>query len=334
VPLRATATDAHGPVSYLETKPDRWGLYRRYRELPSRFSDETSHADFGCDAPAFSNVQAGLTERSHSLPAIVTDSDDAADSSVNAEPSPSLLHRLYAPFRNASRWLLMKWWYSRSAATSAKDLDSLVKEVILDPRFNVNDLQGFAASKELRLLDLPINSEDGWKQSSVDIPVPCRGVRSKSEAHAKTIRIGGIWHRNILSLIRKVYEGSQFFDLHLRGFIQMWKPSENEDPIRIHSEAYSSDVYLELEEEVRATLPQDQEDGIENVAVMLQVYSDSTLLANFGHASLWPIYGFIVSLSKYIRLKPSSMSALHWAYIPSVCLLLDLYFSSTDYKSS
>jgi hypothetical protein len=304
-----------------ETSPDKWGLFRRYREVPSRFCDETNHKDVSCDALTFANVQAGMAERDNNLNVLISEGDASPTTEpTNSEASQSLLGRLYVPFKNATRWLLIKWWYSRSKTTSLKDLDTLVKDVILDPRFKAGDLQNFSASKELKLLDLPINSEDGWRESSVELPLPCSGVKYRSESHAPTVTIKGIWHRNILTLIKQVYEGSQFFDLHLRGFIQMWKRSDDEPATRVHCEAYSSDVYLELEEEVRATLPpSDTEDPIENVAVMLQVYSDSTQLANFGHASLWPIYAFLVSLSKYIRMKPSVASAMHWAYIPSVC---------------
>jgi hypothetical protein len=303
-----------------ETVPDQWGMYRIYHEFPSHFSNETARKDFGCDAPTFVNVQAQLAEAGPSEDTVSDASQHtASDDDLDLPPTPSAIEHVFAPFKNVSRWLLMKWWYNRSTTTSKKDLDSLVNDVILDPSFKTEDFRGFSAAKEVKLLDLPISSDDGWKQSSVEIPLPCRGVKRTSESHVKTVKIDGVWHRNLLGLIKNVYQSSQFFDLQLRGFIQMWKPSPTDPPIRVHSEAYSSDVYLELDEEVRATLPPPGEDKVENVAVMLQVYSDSTLLANFGHASLWPIYAFIVGLSKYIRTKPSVSSALHWAYIPSVC---------------
>ena len=58
--------------------------------------------------------------------------------------------------------------------------------------------------------------------------------------------------------------------------------------------------------------------NLETVIAALMLWSDSTHLANFGNAALWPVYMFIGNLSKYIRAKPTSFSAHHLAYIPKV----------------
>ena len=52
--------------------------------------------------------------------------------------------------------------------------------------------------------------------------------------------------------------------------------------------------------------------------IRLMFWSDATHLANFGSASLWPIYLFLGNLSKYIRSAPSTRSSHHLAYIPPV----------------
>ena len=57
---------------------------------------------------------------------------------------------------------------------------------------------------------------------------------------------------------------------------------------------------------------------LETIVVPIMAYSDSIHLTNFGTASLWPIYFFIKLTSKYIQAKPTSFSAHHLAYIPSV----------------
>ncbi|TFY60206.1 hypothetical protein EVG20_g7504 [Dentipellis fragilis] len=48
------------------------------------------------------------------------------------------------------------------------------------------------------------------------------------------------------------------------------------------------------------------------------LWSDSTHLASFGNAALWPIYMFFGNLSKYTRGKPTLFSAHHLAYIPKL----------------
>ena len=57
------------------------------------------------------------------------------------------------------------------------------------------------------------------------------------------------------------------------------------------------------------------------VILALMIWSDSTHLASFGTASLWPIYLYFGNLSKYTRAKPSSFAAHHLAYIPKVFFL-------------
>jgi len=52
------------------------------------------------------------------------------------------------------------------------------------------------------------------------------------------------------------------------------------------------------------------------------LWSDSTHLTSFGNTSLWPIYLYLGSLSKYTRAKPTSFAAHHLAYIPKVSFYL------------
>ncbi|KAG6892461.1 hypothetical protein C0992_000423, partial [Termitomyces sp. T32_za158] len=59
-------------------------------------------------------------------------------------------------------------------------------------------------------------------------------------------------------------------------------------------------------------------DDLETVIVPLMLYSDSTRLASFGTASLWPLYMWFGGLSKYIRSTVNSFSANHLAYFPSL----------------
>ena len=59
-------------------------------------------------------------------------------------------------------------------------------------------------------------------------------------------------------------------------------------------------------------------------------WSDSTHLANFGTAKLWPIYMMLGNLSKYVCALPSSGACMHIAYVSH---LADSFedFASTFY---
>jgi Plavaka transposase len=60
------------------------------------------------------------------------------------------------------------------------------------------------------------------------------------------------------------------------------------------------------------------EPHVETVVAAFMFWSDSTHLANFRTASLWPLYTFFGNQSKYTRAKPTSRAAHHQAYIPSL----------------
>lgn len=87
---------------------------------------------------------------------------------------------------------------------------------------------------------------------------------------------------------------------------------------RVYSEMYDSDAFIEEHDRVqRATLPPDDPDcKREKVVAAMMFWSDSTHLANFGTAKLWPIYMMLGNLSKYVRALPSSGACMHVAYIP------------------
>jgi hypothetical protein len=313
------------PTVYHSTTPDKWGLYRRYHEIPSHFSDEALREEFQSVAPAFhselttANATTTLSPPPSSAP----------------DPAP-----FYFPFDNPSRWRLCKWSYEFTTSMgSTAAANSLVRDVIKAPDFDAKHFpENFNIAQDLKRLEAEpapalsrddaadekgyFQSDGRWKESSVEIPLACHRHKFKSESHAPKLRVGGIMHRDLLSLVKDVYESPTFYDLHLKPFTQMWKPSAEEAEVRVHWEAYSSDAVLELEEELRRTLPPPELDEakLESVIVPIQVYSDSAHLADFGTASVWPIYAFIVSLSKYLRSNASLDSALHWAYIPTVCI--------------
>ncbi len=80
---------------------------------------------------------------------------------------------------------------------------------------------------------------------------------------------------------------------------------------------YNSEAMV-LEYEKLTARPRAPGDNLEIAIVGIMLWSDSTHLAQFGNASLWPIYLFFANQSKYVRARPTSFAAHHLAYIPSV----------------
>ncbi|KAK0479626.1 hypothetical protein IW261DRAFT_1564281 [Armillaria novae-zelandiae] len=66
--------------------------------------------------------------------------------------------------------------------------------------------------------------------------------------------------------------------------------------------------------------------AIENIVVPIMVYTDSTHLANFGDASLWPGYLFVGLLSKLLTAMPDAYAAHHFVYMPELPdIIQDVY---------
>ncbi|KAH9848646.1 hypothetical protein C2E23DRAFT_785618 [Lenzites betulinus] len=89
--------------------------------------------------------------------------------------------------------------------------------------------------------------------------------------------------------------------------------------IRVYSEVWEADAWLEEDAAMRAR-PCEAGDppGLERAIIAGKLYSDSTHVSSFGHAYLWPIYGYILNQSKYVRGRPTAFAAHHLAYVPSL----------------
>lgn len=90
----------------------------------------------------------------------------------------------------------------------------------------------------------------------------------------------------------------------------------------MYGEAYTSDIFLHLQEEVRNLRP--PTDKMEYIVFPFMEFSDGTHLASFGTASLEATYGWSGLLSKYIRERPGSFSAEHQLYSPTVRTVQEL----------
>ena len=98
---------------------------------------------------------------------------------------------------------LMNLFYSGLPTKSIPELQSLVDNIILALDFRVSDLDGFSVKRELHWLDGEMNSnistytpfahENGWKQSSIYIKLPCENV-FQEEGTAHTLEVPGVYH--------------------------------------------------------------------------------------------------------------------------------------------
>lgn len=228
---------------------------------------------------------------------------------------------------NISENLVLAWMAAGGGNTPA-GVNSLVHGVLKHPDFHLPDLDNFNAITAIRRFcrkhfpepGATLNVGDGWKEGSVSIRVPCTGVEQE-ENEAPEFIVSGILYRDAVEVITAELEDPiAFSDIHITPYKEWWDPAPGEDPIRVYSEVYTSDAMLEADENMRQNLntTSGPDCDLETFLVSALLYSDSTHLASFGNASLWPIYLFLGNVSKYIRSKPTTFSAHHIAYIPTV----------------
>lgn len=291
------------------TEKNSFGVYRKYALGPPTITPD--------EAFTLSSVSDSISI-----------ARDPADSPSNVETPPS---NYFAPFLNASTFLLTSWFYNSKGTISFNEADKLVQEVIRHEDFNSADFgPTFSISRELKRIDkdqistspessdpLPFGPEDGWIESSISIPVPCDGFKCR-ESDAPRFEVKGIWHRRPLEVLKKAYSEPAADKFHTTPFKEYWKPSEDEPEERIYSETFTADVFNDEYECLRATPREGPNTHLEPFIAGMMFYSDATHLANFGTASLYPMYLYIGNQSQYSRAKPSEFTAHHIAYIPKV----------------
>jgi len=288
-----------------------------YTTYPTTLPDENLPLDDYCDAPGLSVGARPTNGRwwtgfGRIKPEISTTGID---------------NNVFAPFLNATVFRLMNWFYSL-ATKSIADLQALVNDVLLAPDFNLTDLKGFSARRELRRMDgeihntestsSPLTNENGWRQSTIRLKLPVEKVLQR-EADAPELEITGVYHRSLCEIITTAFQDEAAKSFHYTPFSLFWKPTHNSTPERIHSEIYNSNAFIEEHKRVME-LPSPPGEQYERAVAALMLGSDSTHLAQFGTAALWPIYAFFGNQSKYSCAKPSNFAAHHVAYLPTVRL--------------
>ncbi|KAJ3724113.1 hypothetical protein DFJ43DRAFT_1133626 [Lentinula guzmanii] len=199
----------------------------------------------------------------------------------------------------------MTWASSGGQTKSEAETTRLVNDALLQDDFDPADLNGFNAHTENIRLDrsqISLSTLPKFQESAVTIEVPS-GDR---EIGSQDFRIPGLQYRSILSVIKSIFAEPLAEKFH---FI----------PFKLFRALPGSDLLEQHDVVQRLAAPLEQLDcKLERVVLGLMFWSDSTHLASFRNANLWPIYMMFGNLSKYIRSRPNSGACQHIAYIPSL----------------
>ncbi|THG95202.1 hypothetical protein EW026_g6403 [Hermanssonia centrifuga] len=306
-------TGMQNEATVFETEPNDFGVYRRYHRKPCQDISEEGTDDSLCDTPTIATT-------SPFNPSSALDSFGRAVVNGLAK-APDW----FTPFLNSTVFRLMHWAYTGSNQKSTGEIERLVHDVLLSPDFDREHLEGFRMGREERRLDehatstnANFNIDDGWHEASINIPLPKERTRHDSEEQAPHLEVKGVWHRKLLDVIITAYREKSVRQLVFTPYQFLFQEAD-ESPERVYTEGYTCDALLEEDANIQAQ-PRHVDDNqdVEYSMVPLMLWSDSTHLANFGTASLWPIYLYFGNLSKYLRCKPSHFAAHHLAYIPSL----------------
>jgi hypothetical protein len=308
------------PPKWVRTKPNIFGLYKVFPNTPTRDPDESVSLDDLCKSSELLVA-----------PKI---------------PSYSPLTPPWFPFLNSTVARLMVWFHVGSNLKSIAELDSLVEDVLMSDDFDREHLNNFSAARENKRLDDATGLDpdtdsppNKWKTASIKIKVPAPKV-CVPETEAAEFEVPGLMYRPLLDVMIEAFQSPAFEEFHTTPFQYRWDRNHNpEDPDVslepldgpldenglpplpdghevLYGEIYTSRPMLRAHRD----LPKTATPNLETIIAAYMFWSDSTHLANFGNASLWPLYTYFGNLSKYTRAKPTSNSGYHQAYFPSVCL--------------
>ncbi|KAK1233320.1 hypothetical protein PQX77_003527 [Marasmius sp. AFHP31] len=299
-PTRSPSPD----IPMFVSEPNNAGLFRVHR-----YYQPLNDLELGTNLENTSESTSFLSRQPDRVFGPQSDVQDIPEIPSTASELPS-----HYPHPNPSIGHLMLWHHGSALMKSKADLDRLVKDVLLQPDFTTDDLIGFSTQRKTDRVYLhPQSASNSSKQSSVPLPFQNHDGWVKGEVQISLPRA-----RNHVD--EKEMSEPYSADFHLKPYKLIYKhPIDPSRPVqRVYGESYTSNRMLPFEDEIQRQLHGHAEGNPEVGIIAIMLYSDSTQLANFGDASLWPGYLTFANWSKYTRLKPSSLAMNHIIYFPAL----------------
>jgi hypothetical protein len=297
------------PSTTYTTKPNEYGIFKRFPRRPTHDPDGYFSLESACDVESgsFPSARNALVDQA------------SAQQPASAEDTP------YYPFSNLVSAVIMTSGASKVTSMSAKDLQHVFNRLgdwPIDPIELKNSMSSYNPSHESKRLDnymadpaTALPERNGWKCSTISIPLPCDGIK-KREPVAKQLVIDGVYTQDLVDLLIARYSTCRHF--HYTPFKHLWQPSIAEPPQRLRSNIFSSNAMLDADLDIQCIILPFGEEELERIVAPIVFASDSTHLAQFGDASLWPVYQFYGAEDQHIRSMPTIGSCDHIAYVPSV----------------
>lgn len=249
----------------------------------------------------------------------------------------------YYPFPSAFACRLTHWTFNGSNEKSLPQVQELIDNILKAPDFDIESLEELSISTEATRLDQPVRAAEddegaeeeednaaenvdpttdndvGWKTVNVSFPIPPCDRKVRKDEDLPQYTVSDVYVRKIIPIMVEAFQSSKFKDLHTTPFEEHYQPDPDGPSQRIYSEPYNSNKWIKYVKKLYKKRPAGDEHEI--VLVDIKLSSDATKLAQFGDASIWPVYFQLGNQSKYARSQPSKHAAYHLAYLPKVCVL-------------
>ncbi|CAK5269508.1 unnamed protein product [Mycena citricolor] len=306
----------------IRTVRDDFGVFREYPARPTHNPDRNiSLADQSDIPPPAETVVTHSSSRMSPL---------SVPPDLISTQAASL-----GPFRNSTVLGFMHWMWTGSAMKSIAECTRLLRFLKSD-EFKKEDLMDLDLKRETARFDEQIGlggvssrvervsqvqqassgAKDGWCEAAVKIDVP-DGRKRGPDAPLASFSVPGLHFRNLTHTLRAVIQDKSSRLFHYTPFKKFWQRDPDSPAERLYDEIYTSDAYIEVHEKLQQQVGEPGCD-LERVVLSIMLWSDSTHLANFGTAALWPVYLFFGNQSKWIRGKPRAGCSHHIAYIPKL----------------
>ncbi|KAG6905700.1 hypothetical protein DXG01_001205 [Tephrocybe rancida] len=292
-----TAT-SHG---IFDTPANVFGLFRRYKRLGNSTTSDNYSTAGRHDPDSLMNLNS------------------MSDISIVDIPSAPDSSDIYSPFPNKSSFLLSEWFWNRGAQKSKESFRDLL-HILGNEDFSTADVTATnwpQIDRQLGLNDWDReewqDDDAGWQESSILISVPFH--RFTDNPGARDYTINGFYHRTLTSVIREklTLKREDASNFHLEPYELLWQPDDNQPPLPLYGELYTSQAFLSAHQTLQES-PPEPGCNLPRVVVALMFWSDATHLTQFGNAKITPLYMYFGNESKYRRCKPSCRLAEHVAF--------------------
>lgn len=316
-------------LTWFQTPQDTHGLFRAYPTAPTHIPGADSLDDISDGARISRASKTAYTSNGR---AGIADDSISSSTDINAHSSSiPTSHEDFSPFANQTISRTVQWYGNLPGGVLRPDqFDNYVKTVLQDDNFRPSDYpQDFKLANEMKRLDtfqIPthtgktptFHADAGWKEASVTLKLPCAGKRIRP---TPTFDVKGLHRRSIVEIIKAEFgNATDRNDFHLTPYKLIWDVADQQPELpheRVITELFNCDAMVNEHIKIRTKQLADGDD-METVVAGIMLWSDSTHLADFGTASLWPAYMGFGNQSKYTRSDPRTHSLHHLAYIPEV----------------